>query len=55
MPLELAGVLTIIALLAIVVIVVTDPRGPGRPSTRTRCSTLNTHGPARARTPVDAP
>ena len=28
---ELAGILTIIALAIIVAIVVTDPRGPGRP------------------------
>ena len=28
---ELAGILTVIALLAIALIVATDPRGPGRP------------------------
>lgn len=28
---ELAGILTVIALLTIVLIVVTDPRGPGNP------------------------
>ena len=31
MPLELAGILTVIALAVIVLIVVMDPRGPGRP------------------------
>ena len=31
MSLQLAGILTAIALLAITLIVATDPRGPGRP------------------------
>ena len=31
MSLQLAGILTAIALAAIVLLIVTDPRGPGRP------------------------
>ena len=31
MSLQLAGILTVIALAAIVLLIVTNPRGPGRP------------------------